>query len=536
MNIKTIAIFILSCISIQLFSQEPTKDWHLLDKEKDNIPGISLDKAYQLLKKNNKASSSVLVAVLDSGLDIEHEDIKSVIWTNSKEVENNNNDDDGNGYPDDVHGWNFIGGKNGESIEAETLEITRLYKKYKTQFKDKNKFNITAGEKEDYEKYLNFMKLFNEGKRKLESSIKSNQEEYDFFNKLIPPLQEAVGKNSFTEKELKKVKLKNVNLENLRANFFNIIEKNKDKNLNSEKLIQHYEELDSRMESLKTRLNFNYNLNFDGRLIIGDDYNNLNEKLYGNNDVSKRAEHGTHVSGIIGAARDNKIGIDGIADHVIIMPIRNTPMGDETDKDVANGIRYAVDNGAKIINMSFGKSFSPNKDIVDEAILYAKEKGVLLIHAAGNENKNTNYYFNFPTALLEDGSVASNWIEVGASSSKLNENLPAKFSNYGDHSVDIFAPGVDIYATLPDNKYDTRSGTSMAAPVVSGVAALLLSYFPHLTPEQVIEIIIQSGVSYNIQVNQPGSEIKVPFSSLSKSGKIINAYEAVKLAIEKYNN
>ncbi len=536
MNIKIASVLYLFGLTLQLFSQETPKNWHLLDEKEDNIPGISLEKAYNLLKEHNKKSSPVIVAVLDSGLDINHEDINPILWVNPKEIEGNNLDDDGNGYIDDVHGWNFIGGPNGQNIEAETLELTRFYKKFKEQFKGKNKFNIAPEEKEDYEKFLIYMKAYNEGKSKLKSSIKNNTEEFTFFDKLIPPLQEAVGKNSFTEKELKKAKLKGQKLENLRAKFFRILERNKEKDLTSVKLIKHYEDLSSQMESLNTRLEYNYSLDFDGRAIIGDDYSNLNEKIYGNNDVSKRAEHGTHVSGIIGAVRHNNIGINGIADNVIIMPIRNTPMGDEADKDVANGIRYAVDNGAKIINMSFGKDFSPQKEAVDEAVKYAQEKGVLLVHAAGNDNKNTDYFYNYPSALLKDGSVADNWIEVGASSFNLNEKLPATFSNYGNVSVDIFAPGVDIYATLPNNAYDTRSGTSMAAPVVSGIAALLFSYFPHLTPEQVISIITESGITYNIDVNQPGSENKVPFSSLSKTGKIINAYSAVKLALKNYDN
>ncbi|MGX1931208.1 S8 family peptidase [Flagellimonas sp. 2504JD4-2] len=523
-------------LSIQLFAQEPPENWHLLDKNENNAPGISLDKAYDLLRENKKNSSTIIVAVLDSGLDIEHEDIQPVLWTNPKEIKGNGKDDDNNGYVDDINGWNFIGGPNGESLEAETLELTRFYKKLKVQFEGKNKFNISPEEREDYQEFLNYMKAFNEGKSSLETSIKKNTEEFEYFDKLIPPLQNAVGKKSFSEKELRKTKLKGADLENARANFIRIVERNKSKNLTAEKLISHYEELSSRMEMLKTRLEYNYSLDFNGRELIGDDYSNVTEKDYGNNDVTKRSEHGTHVSGIIGAARNNGIGIDGVADNILIMPIRNTPMGDESDKDVANGIRYAVDNGAKIINMSFGKDFSPQKEVVDAAVKYAQENGVLLVHGAGNDNKNTDYFYNYPSALLQDGSVASNWIEVGASSVELNEKLPATFSNYGTMSVDIFAPGVDIFATLPDNSYDTRSGTSMAAPVVSGVAALLLSYFPHLTPEEVKAIITESGTVYDLMVNQPGSENQVPFSSLSKTGKIVNAYQAVKLALEKYDN
>lgn len=533
---KTIYLLVLF-ISLKTIAQEAPKDWHLLDKNDNGFPGISLKKAYELLKENNKKSKTIIVAVLDSGLDINHEDIAPVLWKNSKEEIGNNIDDDENGYVDDINGWNFIGGVNGRSVEAETLELTRFYKQYKKQFEGKNKFSIDESEREDYAKYLHFMKRYNEGKKELASSIKKNEEEYAFFHKLIPPLQEEMELLSFTEKELRKKRIKSTNLKNLREKFFRILERNKAKNLTSEKLIKHYEELSSRMKTLKTRLAFNYSLDFNGREIIGDDITNGNERIYGNNDVSKRSEHGTHVAGIIGAAKSNNIGIEGIADNVLIMPIRNTPMGDEKDKDVANGIRYAVDNGAKIINMSFGKDYSPNKHLVDSAVVYARKKGVLLVHAAGNDHKNTNYYYNFPTAFLAKDSIASNWIEIGASSPKINENLVAKFSNYGNSSVDIFAPGVDIYSTLPNNKYDTRSGTSMAAPVVSGVAALLLSHFPHLTPEQVVQILVDSGVSYTIDVNLPGNkEEKVPFASLSKSGKIVNAYEAVKLALEKYDN
>jgi len=535
MNIKVISLLWLCFLSLTLFSQEIPKNWHLLDETQDNVPGISLQKAYDLLKKHNRKSVTTTVAVLDSGLDINHEDITSILWTNTKEIEGNDVDDDNNGYIDDIHGWNFIGGKNGQSIEAETLELTRLYRKSREKFKGKNKFNITPEEKEDYKKFLFYMSAYNEGKSKLESSIKEAIEEYDFFDKLIPPLQKVIEKKSFTEKELKKAKFKNPELIRLRANFLKILERNQSKNLTSEKLIEHYQGLSEGMESLKTRLEYNYGLEFNGRDIVGDDYANLTEKNYGNNDVSKRSEHGTHVSGIIGAVRNNNVGIDGIADNISIMPIRNTPMGDETDKDVANGIRYAVDNGARIINMSFGKGFSPQKEVVDQAVKYAQEKGVLLIHGAGNDHKNTDYFYSFPSALLKNGTVASNWLEIGASSFNMNEKLAATFSNYGNVSVDIFAPGVDIYATLPNNLYGKRSGTSMAAPVVSGVAALLFSYFPQLTPEDVISIIKESGTTYSMKVNQPGSEKKVPFASLSKTGKIVNAYNAVKLALAKYD-
>jgi len=529
-----IATFFSFTISAQDLEQDLEQDWHLLDLKKDKIPGISLKQAYDLLKKNRKTPSKVIVAVLDSGLDIKHEDLNSIIWVNKDELKNNGIDDDSNGYIDDINGWNFIGNANGESLEAETLGLTRLYRDYRKKFKNKNKYNISPGEANEYKKYLIIMKEYDDEFSQLKKRMTDSKEEYEFFNKLIPPLQEAIGKSVFSRNQLRNFSGGGQQIQNFKANFLRILDRNQEKKLTSEKLIKHYEDLKERMKDLNTRLKYNYNLEFDGRKIIGDNYNDLNEKYYGNADVTKRAGHGTHVSGIIGAI-NNKIGIDGIAKEVIIMPIRNTPMGDERDKDVANGIRYGVDNGAKIINMSFGKSYSSNKEIVDEAIRYAQEKGVLLIHGAGNDNKNTDYYYSYPTPLLNDGKVATNWIEVGASSSNFNEKLAANFSNYGKESVDVFAPGVDVYSTLPDNKYDTRSGTSMAAPVVSGVAALLLSYFPDLTPEAVKEIIVQSGTVYEGKVNLPGTDDKVSFESLSKSGKIVNAYNAVKLALEKYD-
>lgn len=528
-------LFILTTFSIiSLNAQDVPKDWHLLDAKDDGFPGISLGKAYDYLKKEGKKPTRVIVAVLDSGLDIEHEDLATVLWANTDEVANNEKDDDGNGYVDDLHGWNFIGNKEGESLDAATLGVTRLYKKYLKQFEGKNKFDIDETQKEEYLEFLIHKETFEREQKELKERIENNGKEYDFFNQLIPPLQAAVGKRIFSARELRSKKLKGADLNNKRENFFRIIERNKEKKLTSEKLIKHYEDIAERMNELNTRLKFNYSLDFDGRDLIKDDFTNMKEIGYGNADVTVRSEHGTHVSGIIGAKRGNKLGIDGIADNVSIMPVRTTPMGDEYDKDVANGIRYAVDNGARVINMSFGKSYSPFKEVVDAAVKYAEKKGVLMVHGSGNSSKNTDYYYNFPSPLMQDGTVVSNWLEIGAISPDMNEEMPANFSNYGKASVDIFAPGVDIYATLPQSKYDTRSGTSMASPVVAGVAAMLFSYFPELTAIEVAAIIMESGETYQQYVLQPGTKKRVPFSSLSKTGKVVNAFNAVKLANEKY--
>ncbi|MFT5892379.1 MAG: cell wall-associated protease [Dokdonia sp.] len=518
-------VIIAICSSINIVAQEIPDGWHLLDNKEDGFPGISLDKAYDLLK--DRTPQPVIIAVLDSGLDIEHEDLKNRVWKNVDEINGNNKDDDNNGFIDDTIGWNFIGNANGESLIAETLEMTRIYRGYLERFKTKDKYTITTEEKEDYIKFLSFKEKYEEARQTWQDRYDNNKGEAEFLETIVPPLQKAMKKDSFSRKDLEKFKPRTSKVEKTKATFLRVLDQNKGR-LTAQGVIDRYTSSITRLEEVELRLNYNYSLDSDGRALIGEAIQG-----YGNPDVSKRSEHGTHVSGIIGAQSDNKIGIRGIASESIIMPIRNTPMGDESDVDVANGIRYAVDNGARVINMSFGKNYSPQKELVDAAVKYAQEKGVLLIHGAGNENTNIDYYYSFPSSLLLDGTVATNWIEVGATSGNYDENFVADFSNYGKKSVDVFAPGVDIYSTLPNNEYGNRSGTSMASPVVTGVAALLLSYFPEFTPEEVKSIIEDSALSIALKVHTPGTEDAVPFDTLSKTGKVVNAYEAVKLALER---
>src|SRR3989339_447429 len=228
-----------------------------------------------------------------------------------------------------------------------------------------------------------------------------------------------------------------------------------------------------------------YHLNFDfnPREIIGDDPETNADSLYGNNDVAgPRADHGTFVAGIIAAVRNNNIGCDGVAENAKIMALRVVPNGDERDKDVANAIRYAVDNGAKIINLSFGKDFSPQKELVDRALKYAGQKNVLVVHAAGNEGDNNDVEIRYPTNRdSQNKPLLQSWLDVGASSMKKGKNFPGFFSNYGKINVDLFAPGVDVFSLTPGSKYSVKSGTSFAAPVVSGVAALIMGAYPDLS-------------------------------------------------------
>ena len=236
----------------------------------------------------------------------------------------------------------------------------------------------------------------------------------------------------------------------------------------------------------------------------------------------------------IAANRNNDIGTNGIADNVLIMPIvASTQVGDERDKDVANAIHYAVDNGALIINISFSKIYSTDKNLVDEAIQYAEKKRVLIIHCAGNDGVDIDSFYNYhyPIAIYKKGKKASNFITVGWNRPLFDYRLAHPNSGYGKKNVDLFAPGSDIYTTSPNNEYDFRAGSSMSTPCVTGVAALLLSYFPELSTQQVKTILLQSVFKSNQMVNKPGTKLQVPFNSLSVSGGIVNAYNAVEMAI-----
>jgi len=518
------AILVLSSLNVSAQMGMPDEgapgNWFTLDYNTDKYRGVSVEKTYNEILKGKKASK-VVVAIIDSGVDIEHEDLKDVIWKNEDEIAGNGKDDDNNGYVDDMHGWNFIGGKNGTHVEADTYEITRLYKKYKAQFEGKSPDAIT--DQAGYKLYLQYKKAYEVGKTEKETEYGSISMFVDAFNNADKELIKHFGKEDYTLDEVKTLESDNEELQKAQQNLLLIYSLGLDK--------AQMKEIDDYYTKI---LKFSYNLDFDPREIVGDNYDDLNEKYYGNNDVKgPSCDHGTHVSGIVAASRGNNIGIDGIADNVSIMVLRVVPDGDERDKDIANAVRYAADNGARIINMSFGKLYSPHKNVVDEAFKYAESKGVLMIHAAGNESDNNDKIDHYPTRyLLNSAGEIKNWIEVGASSWGNDDKFVAEFSNYGKKTVDIFAPGVDINSTFPENGYKEQSGTSMAAPVVTGVAALLLSYYPQLTALQLKDAILKSASDYaNYKVNAPseGEKTKmVKFKKLSRTGKIINAYNAAK--------
>jgi subtilisin family serine protease len=496
--------------------------WHLKDKTSDGLYGISLDKAYDFVK--GRKSKTVVVAVIDSGIDTTHEDLRPVLWTNPREIPGNGIDDDKNGYPDDVHGWNWLGGRDGRNVKVDSDEGARLYHQYKARFEGADPATLSAADQ----------KLYKEWKR-AKTSVESDTDpqEIMMLKRMYPALKKgdsligvALNKPVFTGNDLKNYKPTSMETQMAHAVYMSISEQNNKYDISNKDILQELEGQLRKGEAL-TQAPQNYRGD-----VTKDNENDLSDINYGNNDLmAETPMHGTHVAGIIGAVRGNGKGIDGIADNVRIMMLRVVPDGDEHDKDIALAIRYAADNGAQIINMSFGKSFSPHKDWIDDAARYAQSKGVLLVQASGNSKRNLDADYNFPTPVFLDSSRAQTWIRVDASGDPANGGLVASFSNYGKKETDVFAPGVDIYSTLPGgNVYGNESGTSMASPVTAGIAALVLEYFPNLSAAQLRYVIENSVVKNNVQVKKPGTTDKVPFSELSRTGGIVNAYEAVKLA------
>ena len=479
------------------------KEWSHLDLKSDIVPGVSLNKAYKELIKPK--SKTIVVAVIDSGIDIDHEDLKDNIWINSNEIPNNGRDDDGNGYIDDINGWNFLGG-----ADYEQLEYVRL---------------VASGDTIN-PRYSEAKKLLNKEREKTTRLKK----QYDGI------LTQLTTSDAAVAKYLKKPIYSKEDVEGIITPDWELI---RHVDIIKQSFGFGFDSIEAMMKDLNTglktyneRLDYNLNIDFDGRKVIGDNPDDLNDRDYGNGDVRAKngRTHGTHVSGIIAAERNNGIGINGAANNVKIMAIRNTPSGDEYDKDVALGVYYAVNNGAKVINMSFGKQYSPHSDWVRDAIAYAAEKDVLIVAAAGNDGQNTDQINYFPNDQINNGTEASNtFLKVGSNGPRYGSTLVAGYSNYGKNTVDVFAPGSQIYSTYPKESYEFASGTSMAAPLVAGVAALIFSQYPNLSAAQVKQILINSGIAINKKVSLESGAI-VPFSELSKSGRIVNAYNALIMA------
>jgi subtilisin family serine protease len=504
-------------------------NWWLLDASTDSVAGISAQRAYSELLAGKQPKRSVVVAIIDSGIDILHPDLQANIWTNPREVAGNGQDDDHNGYVDDVHGWDFIGGKDGRDVDVDTYELTRVYASLKPACENAPGPVVPP----TCEKYPEIKKQLEQKRAENTEMLQQIKMIHDAVERAVSLINKELGVDSLalTSANLGQVQALHPTLpETIWAQ--NVWVTAASQGLTLPILQQEHDRIEKALE-------FSLNPDFDPRSIVGDNYQNPNERGYGNGEVvGPDPLHGTHVAGIIGAVRGNGIGLNGIAPSPKIMVIRAVPDGDERDKDVANAIRYAVDNGAQVVNMSFGKGQSPYKSVVDEAVKYADSKGVLLVHAAGNEASDNDTTDNFPNRTFVGGGEARLWLEVGASSWQGGEAMVAPFSNYGPRTVDVFAPGVDIYSSVTGGKYQRESGTSMAAPVVTGLAALIMSYYPELTAAEVRQVILDSATRYpTAVVRLPSSDSQgastAAFGELSTTGGIVNAYSALKLAAER---
>ena len=525
------AFFYVSLIPVTVLGQAENdipKNWHLLDPAADQVQGLSVERTYQTILKG-KTSRTVIVAVIDSGIDFEHEDLKPVMWVNKGEIAGNGKDDDGNGYADDIHGWSFIGGKAG-NVNEDTYELTRELVRLSKKIESPGYKPVSKKDREELE-------YFNRIKSAYEEKLAEDDRQYKLYSRLyqnlkfgLDTLKFVLGEGPYNSEQIESVKSENPAILFAKSVLLNLM-----KNAPGTDPQNLLAEIRDAYEYFARIVQYGLNKDFDPRPVVGDNYSDKKERFYGNADVKgPDAEHGTHVAGIIGADRTNGIGVMGIADNVRIMAIRAVPNGDERDKDVANAIYYAVNNGAQIINMSFGKDYSPDKNLVDEAVRYAEKKGVLLIHAAGNDGQNTDVESNFPSSKFASGKSSGLWLEIGASSAGKNQSdLVADFSNYGKKTVTFFSPGVDIYSTIPGNGYKNNSGTSMASPAASGVAAMLMSYFPDLPAQTIRDILIKSTRKFDgLKVTSPGGDGEFALTDLCNTGGVVNAYEAVSLAMK----
>ncbi|MBC2838309.1 S8 family serine peptidase [Robiginitalea sp. SC105] len=501
------------------------RGWHHADWQRDSLPGISLDKAYTWLRENRgrQEGKEVVVAILDTKIDVNHEDIRDNLWTHPGEIPGNGLDDDGNGYTDDVHGWNFLGNSDGEDVHyqlRETARAARLLALADTAALGHSDPRRLATLRKYAAAYREDSSFFRHNFRLLDSIYGS----YRDARRILEPL---LGKRLRNRASLDSLAELQPGLEGPIDHFRDFILRY---NL-SDSLIQTNRETDS----IQNR--YFYNPDYDERAIIGDRPDDFFDRRYGNPMVRGRVpfEHAIGVAGVLAARRDQGLGVQGIANPIRIMPVVMVAEGDEHDKDVALAIRYAVDNGARIINMSWGKRQSLYPEWVADAIRYASERDVLLVHSAGNLADDLDAVDYYPLDYTRDGEFTRSFITVGALAPRRGRSLVARFSSYGQRNVDLFAPGDLIYTAQTGNTRAFKQGTSFAAPLVARVAALVWSYYPDFSAAEIKDILLASATRIDAEVYLPQKDEQaerelVPFSRLSRSGGILNAFAALQLA------
>ncbi len=531
------ALLVIIVSFIFSFSHAQMTNWYDKDAKAGEFMSISTNKAYDEIIPDRKPEQ-IIVAIIDSGVDAEHEDLKDVMWVNKGEMPDNGIDDDKNGYIDDINGWNFLGNSNGDNVHKDNLEMTRLYAEYHKSFKNTNSAaDVPIDLIGKYQNYIEWKQRIKKERDKHLGELEELRKSKSYLLEVMDAVSIELGRDSIYDADLDEFSVSPDPLLSVGSRVLTGIKQEYKVIPTVTELVHDIKlQYDYMMEDHDLRGNYYYNPDLDTRKIIGDNYLDVNEKYYGNNDVEgPDALHGTHVAGIVAAVRDNEIGMNGVSSNARIMSVRVVPDGDERDKDVANGIYYAVDNGAKVINMSFGKGQSPYKEVVDKAVRYAEKKDVVMIHASGNDAADNDIVENYPSDTYEKGfgflffkkKSPKNWLEIGAVGSDEGKNTVATFSNYGKTQVDVFAPGLYMISTLPDDNYTVLQGTSMAAPVVSGIAAVIRGYFPDLKAKDVKKVIMESSIKSNREVIVPGTDGKTQkFSNLSVSGGAVNLYTA----------
>jgi cell wall-associated protease len=527
MNIRIIfsiilVFLIISCKTKRNFNSiSNIKEWYYFDLSSDSIPGISLERAKQE-QLINKKGKKVLLALIDGDIDTQHEMIKDYLWKNEYEIPNNGLDDDLNGYIDDLNGWNFWGNRNTADINDKSqYEYVRIINKLDPYFKNKSIDNISSDSLAMFQMYLKakkrYQKEYDTQIVEMRSFISELEEAYyhqkDTILKVYPDL-------TFQIDSIKKIKSDNKRINTIKDNLIYYLNV----------------DIENGIEGLKRRLSFDENcyLNFDfkDRFIVNDDVNDLFDVNYGNPKINYPNHFGNHGTSVLSQITSIFKFVDN--KNLKIMTLLTAVYGNEHDKDIALAIKYAVNNGAQIIVFTMSKEFSSHNEWVKEAIEYAASKDVLIIKAAGNYGYNLSLNDYYPNDKNTDETeFVNNFINVGASTKNLNKNLIADFSCYSDKEVDIMAPGSEITIAIQNNQYEISDGTSFAAPIVAGIAALLKSYYPDLKAHEIKEILMESGTVIDLEVeikDEQGNPKKVPFSSLSKSGKIVNAYQALVLA------
>lgn len=527
-RMKTLICLLIGLLPGFLAAQTQPTQWHHLDPRTDSVMGISTERAYRELLNGRKATP-VIVAIIDTGIDTTHIDLKRVLWTNPKEIPGNGRDDDKNGYVDDLHGWNFLGGKDGRNIQYSQYEHTRIYQQGRSRYEGKSieRTSLSFARQREYDLYQKAYAAYQKRDTEAKAAYEQMSTVYSQAFSATDRLKKAFNVAILDTALLRHPPTNEPELLNLsQVVYYQISQRGF---IDADAALR---DLQQKITRQRVLLDYSLNLDYSPQSVVGDDPDNLGETGYGNADIQgPDPYHGTHVAGILAADRTNALGVNGVVGQVQLMTIRAIPDDDERDKDVANAIRYAVDNGAKIINMSFGKFLSAHQELVDQAIQYANANGVLLVRCSQNQATNLDSTVLYPSPRFLNGQQAPNLVTVGATASKLNQRIVYWNSNYGQVAVDVFAPGVQIYSTMPGHRYANNTGTSMASPLVAGIAAVLKSYFPQLTSQDIKRIILQSAVPIYTTVYKPGTRQLVDFATLSKTGGIVNLYEAVKLAL-----